>query len=134
MEDTAFTRSRKVTGILILAGILCPLFMLFFVSDYDQNASLSRNLHRMEIVLREQCWARPSELDEAIDRLYLAVRRERAYLRFGGLILKPRIAIYYKYVILFGIICISIGIGRIATMDHNEEHKKLLHHHHGTKA
>lgn len=128
------TRSRKVIVILILAGICLPSFLLFFVSGYDPQASLAWNLHRMEIVLREQRWVRPSDLDETIDRLYLAVRRERAYLRFGGLILKPKIAIHYKYVILFGIICISIGTGLIPTTARDEEQKKVLRHHHGTKA
>jgi len=117
------TRSRKVTVILILSGILCPLFMLFFVSGYDQEASLSWNLNHMEIVFREQGWVRPSGLDEAIDCLFLAVRNERAYLRFGGLILKPAISIRYKYVILFGIICITIGTGLMATAGRDEANK-----------
>jgi len=127
------TRQKKVTVILILVGICFPLFLLFFVSDYDPQASLSWNLHHMEIVLRDQYWTRPSDLDETIDHMYLAVRRERAYLRFGGLILKPKIAIRYKYVVLFGIVCIVIGIGLISTAGRDEGYKKVVHHHHGTK-
>ena len=109
------TRSVKISSSFILAGICLPFFLLFFVSNYDSQASLSWNLNRMEIVLREQGWVRPSGLDEAIDCFYLAIRNERAYLRFGGLILKPEISIRYKYVILFGIICITIGTGLMAT-------------------
>jgi hypothetical protein len=127
-------RNRKTPVVLILSGILCPLFMLFFVSGYDPGASLSWNLHHMEIVLKEQRWVRPSGLDEAIDHLYLAVKNERSYLRFGGLILKPKIAIRYKYVILFGIICVSIGIGLIPTAHYDGEHGNTIRHHHGTKA
>lgn len=127
------TRQRKVTVVLILAGICCPLFLLFFVSDYDPQASLSWNLNNMEVVVREQRWVRPSDFDETIDRLYLAVRNERTYLRFGGLILKPKISIRYKYVILFGIICITIGTGLIATAGRDGEHSNAVHHHHGTK-
>lgn len=126
-------RNKRVSVVLILAGICFPLFLLFFVSDYDPEASLSWNLHHMEIVLKEQRWVRPSGLDEAIDHLYLAVKNERSYLRFGGLIFKPEITIRYKYVILFGIICVSIGIGLMLTTDRYEEHNKALRHHHGTK-
>jgi len=114
------TRSVKISSSFILAGICSPLFLLFFVTDYDPEASLSWNLNNIEIVVREQRWVRPSDLDETIDRLYLAVRNERTYLRFGGLILKPKISIRYKYVILFGIICITIGTGLIATAGRDE--------------
>ncbi|MDD5007353.1 MAG: hypothetical protein PHU49_00955 [Syntrophorhabdaceae bacterium] len=128
------TRQKKATVILILAGICLPLFLLFFVSDYDPRASLTWNLHHMEIVVRDQYWTRPSDLDETIDHVYLAVRRERAYLRFGGLILKPKMAIRYKYVVLFGIVCIVIGTGLIPTARYDGEHGNTIHHHHGTKA
>jgi len=116
-------RSGKVSSSLILAGICLPFLLLFFISNYDAQASLSWNLNHMEIVFREQGWVRPSGLDEAIDCLFLAVRNERAYLRFGGLILKPAISIRYKYVILFGIICITIGTGLMATAGRNEANK-----------
>ncbi len=128
------TRPRKVSAVLILAGICFPLFLFFFVSNYDPETSLSWNLNRMEIVFKEQRWVRPSGLDEVIDRLHLAVRSERAYLRFGGLILKPEVSIRYKYVILFGIISIAVGTGLIATAGRNVENNKTLHHRRGTKA
>ncbi|HOE16151.1 MAG TPA: hypothetical protein PLX02_01885 [Syntrophorhabdaceae bacterium] len=128
------TRPRKVSAVLILAGICFPLFLFFFVSNYDPQTSLSWNLNRMEIVFKEQRWVRPSGLDEALDHLYFVLMRERAYLRFGGLILKPRISIHYKYVILFGIISISIGTGLIATAGRNVENNKTLYRHRGTKA
>lgn len=127
------TGSRKATVILIIAGVCLPLLLLFFASGYDPEASLAWNLHHVETVLRDQYWTPPSVVDETIDHIYLAVRRERAYLGFGSLILKPKIAVRYKYVVLSGIILIVIGTGLIPTTGRDREHRDIVHHHYRTK-
>jgi hypothetical protein len=108
---------RQVAIIFILVGMFAPLYLLIFVSGYDAGASLSWNLNHMEIVIRDKYWTKPSELDEMFDNLNFALKKERRYLRFGSMILKPKIAIRYKNVILFNIFFIFVGTGFMSLSD-----------------
>jgi hypothetical protein len=114
------SRQRKIAITFILVGVCLPLFLLFFVSGYDPNASLSWNVNYVEIVFRDKHWAKPTEFDETLDNLSGIIMRDR-YHRFGSMILKPKIAIRYKTVILFSIFLIFIGTGLMPLSRKEEE-------------
>jgi len=120
---------RQIAIILILAGMFAPLYLLIFVSGYDADASLSWNLNHMEIVIRDKYWTKPSELDEMLDNLNFALKKEKRYLRFGSMILKPRIAIRYKHIILFDLFLIFIGTGFLPLSRNGEGHNYSKIHH-----
>ncbi|MCX5806544.1 MAG: hypothetical protein NT010_10840 [Proteobacteria bacterium] len=68
---------RQVAIIFILVGMFAPLYLLIFVSGYDEGASLSWNLNHMEIVIREKYWTKPSELNEMLDNLNFALKKRK---------------------------------------------------------
>ncbi|MCX5813331.1 MAG: hypothetical protein NT178_12425 [Proteobacteria bacterium] len=83
----------------------------------------------MEIVIRDKNWTKPSEFDEMLDNLNLALKKERRYFRFGSMILKPRIAVRYKYIILFDLFLIFIGTGFLPLSRNGEGHHYNEFHH-----
>jgi len=113
------SRQRKIAITFILVGVCLPLFLLFFVSGYDPNVSLSWNLANMEIVFRYKHWTKPTEFEETLDNLSAIIMRDR-YHRFGSMILKPKIAIRYKTVILFSLFLIFIGTGLIPLSNNHQ--------------
>jgi len=108
-RDDSLKRVKQIGIIMMLAGFFMPLYLLFFTSGYDPGSSLTWNLSRMEIVLRDKHWVKPSQLDEIMDHLSIITKKEHMYSRFGNYILKPKIAIRYKHIVLFSLFLVFIG-------------------------
>jgi hypothetical protein len=86
--------AKKFGAVLILIGIALPALSLIFVSNYNPDSGLIKNIKETEIVLR----GRNAQFEDSIFGL-------------GRYKYKEKSAIPYWYVLAFGIVLVFTGIG-----------------------
>lgn len=138
------SKGRKIGIILILFGLSLPLISLGFVSNYVPRAPLILNIQFMEIVFQEAVY----KDEDIFDRVARAIKdpnqknqfkkdvserakkegKTEAQIAWEMIpsqeeVIKPKIAIPYRYIFSFGIVSLFSGIGFIVLSGKRKDEK-----------